>query len=86
MTRKIWTYQREMERQEKELLAIAHDKNELIAEMCQRLNVKPPDLLIAATLAMTETNIPGTLKALRDLSQRIELMCAEIPDDPGKAN
>lgn len=86
MANKIWTYQREMERQEKELLDSTHDKNELIAVMCQRLNVSPPDLLLAVVTAMSQTDIPGTLKALRDLSQRIQLMSAEFPDDPGKAN
>ena len=79
MSKKIWTPERERE-------AIAHDKNLMIAEMCQRMGVSPPDLLVATVLAMAETNIPGTLKALRDLSQRLELMCAEVPDDPSKAN
>ena len=86
MANKIWTPEREQERQEKELLAITRDKNLLIAEMCQRLNVKPPDLLIAATLAMTDTDIPATIKALQDLSQRLTLMCLEVSDDPNKAN
>ena len=86
MSKEIWTYEREQERKAKELVDISLDRARLVGELCERMDVTPPDLLVAATWAMAHTNIEGTLEALSNLSQAILTMCARTPDDPAKAN
>ena len=61
-------------------------KARLIAEVCKHLDTTPPQVLVAAAWTMALADVGGTLKALRGLHGAIETICAEISDDPGKAN